>query len=647
MDAASMRRRAPWEHLGKVDWGAVAAWALPFALVVYLGLEGGGFDPLVHDKTGIAIWWIVLAGVAAGALPRRDLGTLGWIALGLLAAFALWTGLSLVWTESVDRTSAELARVVAYAGVFALALLVRDPKGARLMVGAVAAGIAVVAIVALLSRLHPAWFPEANQTARFLSAGRERLSYPLNYWNALAGLIAIGMPLLLQAANCARAVALRALAAAALPALALTAFLTLSRGGIAAGVVALAVFLAFTSDRLPKVLTLLVAGGGAGALIAAAAARDAFRHGVPAALAETQGDQMVPIVIGVCLVVGLVQAAISLGLRRNLRPTWTHVSPGQALVAAVVGLLVVLIVAVALDAPGHTSDAWSEFKRSEGPGAGTSRLTSAAGESRYELWSAAVDENATAPLIGTGSGTFEYWWDRNGGPEVVRDTHSLYLQTLGELGVVGVFLLGSFLLLVIVGGARAVVRAGPRGRPQLAAALAGGVAFCLTAAFDWMWQVPVLAVAMLLLASVLVASRGRERTDRATLRAPLRIGAVALAIVAIVAIAIPLATTSLVRQSESYVRAGDLPGALVAARSAQNVMPDAATPRLQQALVLEQAGEFAPASRDARAATERERTNWRNWLVLARIEAERGRAAASVRAYRKAKSLNPHFSLFQ
>ncbi len=53
--------RAGW------DWAAVATWALCFGLVVFLGLEGGGYDPLVHDQVGIAVWWALLATVAVGA----------------------------------------------------------------------------------------------------------------------------------------------------------------------------------------------------------------------------------------------------------------------------------------------------------------------------------------------------------------------------------------------------------------------------------------------------------------------------------------------------------------------------------------------------------------------------------------------------
>ena len=651
MESNSIRSSRSLQYAGRVDWAAVGLWALGFGLVAYLGLSGGGYDPLVHDQAGIAVWWVLLATVLVGAVPRRAPGPLAWMALGLFAAFVAWTALSLTWTESIDRTWADLARVVGYLGVFVLTLFARDVGAARRLVGAVAAGIACVALVALISRLHPLWFPGADQTGRFLQGGRERLSYPLNYWNALAGLIAIGAPLLLQAATCARSVLLRAVSAAVLPVLALTAFFTLSRGGIAAGAIALAVFLAVSSDRLPKVLTLLVAGGGSAILVAAADQRDALRHGLLDATASRQGDEMLWIALFVCLGVAAIQAAISWLLLRHRRPPWTVPSRRVAQVSLVVGVLAVVIAALALDAPGRAADGWTEFKDQGQPGHGADRLGSVAGEGRYDFWKTAVRENESKPLTGTGSGSFEFWWTRAGGdPQTVRDAHSLYMQTLGELGIIGLVLLGTFLLTVLVGGGWAAVRAGPSDRPPLAAALAGCVAFCITAIFDWMWQIPVLPVAMLLLGSLLVGPSDDatpDGRDGAAFSAPLRIASAVLGFAAIATIAIPLATTTLVRQSETDVRQGDLSGALAQARTAQNVQPDAAAPRLQQALVLEEEGELAPASVAATAATERERTNWRNWLVLSRIEAERGRADKAIVAYRRARSLNPRSEIFR
>jgi hypothetical protein len=636
------------ESARRVDWSAVSIWLLGFVLVVYLGLKGGGYDPLVHDQVGIAVWWILLAAVAVGAVPRQRYGTLAWCALGLLAAFVAWTALSLTWTESAERTSADLARVGTYLGVFALALFVRGSKGSRYLVGAVGAGIAVVAVVALLSRLHPAWFSDANQTAQFLSIGRERLSYPLNYWNALAALIAIGLPLMLQVATCAKYIAVRALAAASMPAMMLAALFTLSRGGIAAGFVALAIFIAFTSDRLPKLLTLLVSGAGGAILIELAIHRVELRHGLMNTAAHHQGDELMVMTILVCAVVALIQAGISFALTREMRPRWTFVSRQQTVAVVVVGAIAVIIAAAAINAPSKASNAWGEFKLAEVPGSGTERLSRASGESRYQFWSSAVREMDSKPLTGTGSGTFEYWWTRDGDTgDVVRDTHSLYLQTLGELGIVGLALLLAFLLTVLIGGGWRTVQASARERPQLAAALAGCVAFCATAALDWMWQMPVLAVALLLLASVLVAGDGDGTSEEpAPFRLPLRAVFAALAIAAIVAISIPLASTALVRQSQAEANSGDPGTALSAAKSAQNAEPYAATPRLQQALLLETQGDFTAAAVAARGATERESTNWRLWLVLSRIEAERGRADAAIQYFHKARSLNPHSSLF-
>jgi tetratricopeptide (TPR) repeat protein len=211
-----------------------------------------------------------------------------------------------------------------------------------------------------------------------------------------------------------------------------------------------------------------------------------------------------------------------------------------------------------------------------------------------------------------------------------------------------VTLLGAFLLTILLGGGALAVRAGPEARPWLAAALAGCVAFCVTAGFDWMWQIPVLPVALLLLASVLLtAGDGGGGGGGGGVALPLRIGVAAGAVAALVAIAIPLSSASLVRQSQSDARAGDLAAALTAARSAQNAQPDAASPRIQEALLLEAAGDLPTASAAARAATERERTNWRNWLVLSRLEAKQGHAKAAVHAYLEAKSLNPRSPLFE
>lgn len=639
--------------LGRIEWGAAASFLLGFALVAYLGLEGGGYDALIHDQVGVVVWWLLLAGVVVGAMPRQRFGPLGWAALGLLAAFVLWTALSLSWTDSPDQTWDDLARVCGYLGAFALALCCHDSGSRRFLLGGVVAGVCLVAAIALISRFHPVWFPDADQTAQLLRGNHERLSYPVQYWNGLAALMAIGLPLTLMFASSARTRAVRSLAAAALPLLMLTSYLTFSRAGIGTAIIALAVFVALAADRLPKLLTLGAAAIGGAVLCLGVASRDALHDGLVNSTAESQGDAMIVWAIVVCLLVAAAQLGITALMDEGRRPSWTRVPRRNAQIGLGVAAAVLLVALIAGNAPGRASDAWDEFKTADGPGESSGRLTSAAGENRYVYWSSAVDENATAPLIGTGSGTFEFWWtqDREA-DDVVQDTHSLYFQTLGEVGIVGLLVLVAFALTILIGAGRGAVRArSPGDRTLLAAALASCFAFFLAAAVDWLWQIPVLACAMLLVAAAAVGpgARGQaegEQTGGGALPLAWRAGAAALCLVAIVLISMPLAATNQLRDSEADVREGDLTAALAAARSAQNALPGAAAPRLQQALVLELGGDLPAASEAARAATEREQANWRNWLVLSRIEAQRGNADAALAAYRKAKSLNPLSPLF-
>ncbi len=107
------------ERLGPI----LASTVLPFALVVYLALEGGGYDVVVRSQVGMALWWIVLLGALVGVLPVRPLGRAELIGLGLLLAFAVWTALGISWSESSERSVEEVARVLTFlarAGAVAL-----------------------------------------------------------------------------------------------------------------------------------------------------------------------------------------------------------------------------------------------------------------------------------------------------------------------------------------------------------------------------------------------------------------------------------------------------------------------------------------------------------------------------------------------
>ena len=272
---------------------------------------------------------------------------------------------------------------------------------------------------------------------------------------------------------------------------------------------------------------------------------------------------------------------------------------------------------------------------------------SASGNGRYQYWSAAVDANATDPLVGTGPGTYRYWWARAGTVRgVVHDAHSLYLQTLAEAGIIGLLIVaGAVVALLVFAFARAL-RAPPLARPWLAAAAASCAAFATAAAVDWVWQLTVVPVAFLCVVAAIAGSQpegGPQHTGVAAAAARRRRGGRRGS-----ADRWPRrwSRTSLVQSSQRAAVAGDLRTALDRAQQARQVAPWAAGPRLQEALVLEAGGDLDGAADAAREAADRESTNWKPWQVLSRIEFERGDQAAGTEAYQRARSLNPRSPLF-
>jgi peptidoglycan/LPS O-acetylase OafA/YrhL len=150
---------------------------LPFALVLYLALEGGGYDAILRSEVGIAIWWIILLGSLVGVLPLHRLGRAELVGLGLLLALAAWTALGIAWSESSERSVYEVSRVLVLLGALTLTLSVQDRGALPGTVRAIAAAIGLVGLMALLSRLEPSWFPRVES----LPGVEARLAYPVNY----------------------------------------------------------------------------------------------------------------------------------------------------------------------------------------------------------------------------------------------------------------------------------------------------------------------------------------------------------------------------------------------------------------------------------------------------------------------------------
>ncbi len=79
-------------------------------------IRGGSYDLLPRQEIAVGIWWILAAGFAAGVLPRAK-PTLGLAPVAALLLLGAWTALSLIWTQSDERTVAEAARVVGFLGL--------------------------------------------------------------------------------------------------------------------------------------------------------------------------------------------------------------------------------------------------------------------------------------------------------------------------------------------------------------------------------------------------------------------------------------------------------------------------------------------------------------------------------------------------
>jgi O-antigen ligase len=131
---------------------------------------------------------------------------------------------------------------------------------------------------------------------------------------------------------------------------------------------------------------------------------------------------------------------------------------------------------------------------------GATRLTSLQ-SNRYDYWSVALRAFAAEPVHGVGAGGWSVEWLKwRTVSEGAQDAHSLELQTLAELGIVG-----ALALLAFIGGVAAAARRALDVAPAAAAGpVAALVVYLAHSPLDWDWQMPaVTLVAMVLAGGVL------------------------------------------------------------------------------------------------------------------------------------------------
>jgi O-antigen ligase len=120
------------------------------------------------------------------------------------------------------------------------------------------------------------------------------------------------------------------------------------------------------------------------------------------------------------------------------------------------------------------------------------RLLSLSPNGRVLFWKSAWHDFTGHPVVGTGGGSFARYWSIHRPVKIfVLNAHSLYLETLAELGAVGL----AIVLVALVPPLRAGFR--HRRHPLGAPILAAYIAFLVHTGGDWTWQLPAVGLAAL------------------------------------------------------------------------------------------------------------------------------------------------------
>ena len=399
--------------------------------VAWLAWANGGYFP---SEWGIGI---VAAGLLClGAVVIRDrieVSRRDVVLVGAVAALAGWAALSALWTTADGPALSEAERGLLYAASIAAILLTLDAGRVPALLGGIVAGATLVVTYGLATRLFP-----GDVGGAYDPSSGYQLAEPLGYWNALGALAALALLLALGLARTGGH-ATRIAAGASLVPLAAALYFTFSRGSLVALAFGFAALIAVERDRIRALVEcagLALAPAFAVWLCSGNAALTA--PGATLQTAQAQGHRLAWQLVLVSAIAG----GVAFGLPRLTRSFRLGRGARRVVVAVAAGgaLLVLLGGLVAVGGPGDAVTRLSESFRAqpdETEGDLNRRLLSVSGHGRADYWRVTLEMTGEAPLAGTGAGTFERNWLEKREVRTMPGRAGLYLETLGELGVVG------------------------------------------------------------------------------------------------------------------------------------------------------------------------------------------------------------------
>ena len=625
--------------LGQVFDGVLLA--LPGALVAYFSFDSGGYFPASPAFAAILLIVVLVLRITLVDDPFISFSRPLAIAVGALGAFALWTLLSATWSDAPARALVEFDRTFAYLLLVVLmGSVARSASRLRYMAAGVAVAIVAVAVAALATRLMPDRFPIDTPTI-----GAASLTYPLTYANALGILCSIGGILALYFATSTRQPrVVRALGAAALPILATTVYLTLSRGPVAGAAIGILAFLLLGRPR--GLLTGLIAAVPASVIaVVSAYQHEALTSSTPTSPLAVEQGHRVATVVALCTVGAAVVRMVVSPLDGRLANYHLPERSRRPVLIAAWTALVVAVVAIGLaaDGPRRLSDQYHRFvETAEASPEQKIRpnIFDPSNRGLVDNWRVAINDFKDKPLTGSGAGTYETVWNTHRPAKQssynVTDGHSLYVEVLGELGLVGFLLIAAFLVTVLI--AQLPFGRGPN--TSLYAALFGTtLAWAAHAGVDWDWEMPAVTAGVFALGGAALATHERELMPSFATQGVRIVASLVLLISAVVP-GLVLASQRSLNDSLDALRAGRCSEAIN--RASDSISTLAIRPEPYEVIGLCQirAGRPAFAVQAFKRASDRDPDNWRYRYELATAQ---GNAGIDPRPQLlAAKRLNPH-----